>query len=378
MGELWPEDHRRAGPCRVFQAQFQRIHADLLCQNVENALDRKGRDRRARRPVGGRFRPIAHDIVTDRVLVRDVVGRKGAQARVHHRRAGEGAGLELELAFGCGDRAVLLDADLDPHRRAGGRARCFEYFVTAHHDLDRPPRFLGEQRRDRLEIDDGLAAESAADLGRRHANIADRHAEQFRGQCADHEMPLARGPDLGLTVGVEAGDAGMRLDIGLVHRRGLELLVDDLVGLGKAGLRVADLELDPLRDVRRLGRRRLDAAGDHVLEQQRRVGFHRVVDIDHVRQHLVVDLDQRGGFIRDRFADRRYRRDGVAFVQRLLARHHVARHVPEILCDPLRADIFEFMVGEVLGRHDRLDAGQRLRPSRCRSSGCAHARAASG
>ena len=140
----------------------------------------------------------------------------------------------------------LLDADLDPHRGARGRARGLEHLVAAHHDLDRPSRFLGEQSRDRLEIDDGLAAEAAADLGRRHANIADRHAEQFRGQRADYEMPLARRPDLGLAVGIEAGDAGMRLDIGLVHRRRLELLVDDLVGLGKAGIDIADLELDPL------------------------------------------------------------------------------------------------------------------------------------
>ena len=59
-------------------------------------------------------------------------------------------------------------------------------------------------------------------------------------------MSLARCPDLGLAVGIEPGDAGMRLDIGLVHRRRLELLVDDLVGLGKARVGVADLELDPL------------------------------------------------------------------------------------------------------------------------------------
>ena len=246
VAELWPEDHRRAGPCGVFQPQLQRVHADLLCQNVERALDRKGRDRRARRPVGGRFRPVADDVVTNGMLVRDVVGRKGAQARVHHRRAGEGARLELELAFGRGDRAVLLDADLDPHRGAGGRPRGFEHLVAAHHDLDRPPRFFGQQGGDRLEVDNGLAAEAAADLCRRHANIADRHTEQFRGQRADYEMPLARGPDLGLAVGVEPGDAGMRLDIGLVHRRRLELLVDDLVGLGKTRVRVTDLELDPL------------------------------------------------------------------------------------------------------------------------------------
>ena len=360
MGELWPEDHRRAGPCGVFEPQLQRVHANLLGQDVEHALDRKRRDRRARRPVGGRFRPVAHDVVAHRVLVRGVVGREGAQARIHDRRAREGAGLELELALGGGDRAVLFDADLDPHRGARGRARGLEHLVAAHHDLHRLPGLFGQQCGDRLEIDDGLAAKAAADLRRRHANIADRHAEQFRGQRADHEMPLARRPDLGLAIVIEAGDAGMRLDIGLVHRRGLELLVDDLVGLGKACIRVADLELDPLRDIRGLGRRRLDAAGDLVLEEQRRVGLHRLVDIDDVRQYLVIDIDQRRRFLGDRFADRRDRGDRVALIERLLARHDVARYVPEILRDPLRADIFEFMVGEVLGGDHRLDPGQCL------------------
>src|SRR5947209_9342695 len=39
---------------------------------------------------------------------------------------------------------------------------------------------------------------------------------------ADHEMPLARRPHVGLTVGIDFDDAGMRLDVALVHRRGLD------------------------------------------------------------------------------------------------------------------------------------------------------------
>ena len=174
-------------------------------------------------------------------------------------------------------------------------------------------------------------------------------------------MPLARRPDLGLAVVVEARGAGMRLDIGLVHRRCLEFLLDDLLGLGKAGIYIANLKLDPLRDVRGRGGRRLDAARDLVLEEQRSVRLHRFVDVDHVRQDLVIDLDKRGGFLSDRFADRRDCGDRVALVESLLARHDVARDVPEILGDPLRTLILEFMVREVLGGHDCLDAGQSLR-----------------
>ena len=104
----------------------------------------------------------------------------------------------------------------------------------------------------------------------------------------------------------------VRLDIGLVHRGGLELLLDHHVGLGEARVEIADVEFEPLGDVGRLGRRRLDAAGDHVLEQQRRVVRHRLVDVDDVRQHLVVDLDQRGASSAISLLSRGDGGDGVA------------------------------------------------------------------
>src|SRR5439155_4585006 len=47
MRQLWPVDHRRARSGGVLAAQFARIHADLFRQHVDDALDRKGGDRRA-------------------------------------------------------------------------------------------------------------------------------------------------------------------------------------------------------------------------------------------------------------------------------------------------------------------------------------------
>ena len=163
-------------------------------------------------------------------------------------------------------------------------------------------------------------------------------------------MALARAPELALAVGIEAGDAALRLDIGLMHRRGLERHLDDLVGRREAGLDVAEIELVALRDVRRRLRRRLDAARHHVLEQQRRVRLHRLVDVDDVRQHLVVDLDQRQRLVGDGLAGGRHGGDRMALIEHLLARHDVARHVPEVLRDALRADILELLLGEVLAR----------------------------
>ena len=84
----------------------------------------------------------------------------------------------------------------------------------------------------------------------------------------------------------------MGLDVALVHRLGGEFHLDDLVGLGKALFHVADPELGVLGNVGRRIRGRLEAAGDHVLVQQRRARLHGLDHVDDVGQHLVVDLDE--------------------------------------------------------------------------------------
>ncbi len=219
---------------------------------------------------------------------------------------------------------------------------------------------LRQQHRYRLEVDNRLAAKAAADLRRVALEVAQLHADQLGGQAADDEVALARAPDFALAVGVVFREAGMRLDIALMHGRRLELLLDDHVGFLEAGFDVADREVELLGDVRRLLRRRLHAARLHVLEQQRRVRLHRVVDVDDMRQDFVFDLDQRAGLGRRRRIDRGHRGDRVAFIEHLLARHDVAGHVPEVDRDALGADVGEILIGEILRRDDRLHARQLL------------------
>src|SRR5271168_2544917 len=108
-----------------------------------------------------------------------------AKAEIGEPGAREAAGLELELALGGDDLAVLGGADLDPHRRARGRAGRLEGVLAAHHQLDGQAGLLRQQGCDRLEIDHRLAAEAAADLGRIDAQIADAHLEQAGGVVAD-------------------------------------------------------------------------------------------------------------------------------------------------------------------------------------------------
>ena len=152
----------------------------------------------------------------------------------------------------------------------------------------------------------------------------------------------------------------MRLDVCLMHGGGLEFVFDHDVGFLKAGVHVAHGEFQDFGDVGRLGRRRFHTAGDHVLEQQRGVGGHRFIDVDDVRQHLVFDLDQGDRLFGDGVADRGDGGDGMAFVIDLLARHDVARDVPEVHRDAFRPDVVEFLRRQVGGGHDRLHTGQLL------------------
>ncbi len=351
---------RRLGavPGGVFLAQQQRVDAELAGELVEAAFDAERRDRRARCPISGDLRPVRHDIVADDVDVGDVVHRKAAHASRTHRRARKGPGLIFEREIGGDDPPVPLGADLDLDNPARGRPGPAEHFLAAHHHLDRPARLLGHRQGQRLEIDERLAAEPAADLGRDRADLRNIDAEQFGAIGAHHELALARAPDRALAVGRHRDDAGMRLDISLVHRLRRVAALDDDIGLAEPGFGVALGEGHPLGDVRRMGRLGIDALGEQIVVQQRSVGLHRLFDVDDVRQHMVVDLDQLAGFLGDR---RRGGGDGghcVPVIERPLARHAIGRQVSEIHRPFADERLFRGDRREILPSDHRLDPGQ--------------------
>jgi hypothetical protein len=183
--------------------------------------------------------------------------------------------------------------------------------------------------------------------------LGDVHAEQARAGVAHHEVALGADPELALAVRTDIGEAGVRLDIALVRRLGLEGALDDDVGLLEAGRDIAMAELVAAHDVGGLLGLRLHAVGEDGAVQDRRAGLHRLVDVGHVRQHFVVDLDQLQGFARRARIHRRDRGDGMALIQRLLARHDVVENVVE-------PGIAVGVILEVVAGHDRLHAGQLL------------------
>ena len=215
-----------------------------------------------------------------------------------------------------------------------------------------------QRHRDRFNIHHRLAAKRTANFSGMATQIAGFHAEQLGRHGAHHEMTLAGRPDFGLPVGIGARQTRVRLDVALMHRRGFETHFDDFFGGGKTRRHIADFKLDFFGDIRRLGRRRLDAARNHVLEQQRGVGFHRVFDVDHMRQHFVIDFDQLQRLGGNRRRGRGNRSQRVSFVQHFFTRHDVARHVPEILRHALRAEIFKFVIRQIGRRNHAFDARQ--------------------
>ena len=79
---------------------------------------------------------------------------------------------------------------------------------------------------------------------------------------------------------IDVGEAGLRLQIGVLDLLGGVDLLDDQVGFGEALLDIADADRDVLDDV--VGR---------IVVQHRRAGPQRLVGIEHRRQRLVDDLD---------------------------------------------------------------------------------------
>ena len=153
----------------------------------------------------------------------------------------------------------------------------------------------------------------------------------------------------------------MRLDVALVRHRGLELALEDHVRFAEAGVQVALGELQMRRGVAgvvALGtvhRGRVQA-----VVKQRRAVHHRIADIEHRRQQLVLDLNQFERVLGDVVVGGRHRGDGVSLVEHLVRRDDVVQHPLEVGGAFAGVDLFIAGAREVgIGDH-RLHTVQRL------------------
>ncbi len=128
-----------------------------------------------------------------------------------------------------------------------------------------------------------------------------------------------------MAVWADASKAGVRLDVALVSGLGAEGPFDHDVGFAEALLDVPMAELAGRGDIRGF------AIPAEALMKDRRTLLHCLFDIRDVRQHLVVDIDQLQRLLRYRRRGRRHCGDGVAVVERLIARHAVDQDVAQVV-----------------------------------------------
>ena len=203
------------------------------------------------------------------------------------------------------------------HRTGGA-----QHLAARERHLHRAFRLAREHDGDRFGIEGRLAAEAAAEFRLLDADLRGVDLEDLGQAIAIDPWRLRAAPEFDLTVLRIICDAGLRLDIALMHRLGVERLLDDDVGFREPLRRIADRQFVALDDVGRLFRvRPLHALGTQVIVQDRRAGLHRLDRVDDVRQHLVFDLDQFQRLLGDRLAGRGDGRDRMAFPIDLLARH---------------------------------------------------------
>ena len=349
---------RIAGDYGVLQAQRDRIDAELRREVVQRAFDREVDLRRAGRAIGLDRRAVGQDLPARDPGIGEAVVAERADQPGMGGVPGIGPGVVDEIDLRADQGAVGRRADPQLDHRAGGRAGGAKHLAPAHRQAHRTASLARQQHGDGLEVDAGLAAETAADLQRMDADVGLGHAEHRGGERADREMPLARRPDLGLPVGVPRGDADVGLDITLVDEFGGIAARGHGRRAGQGRGRVAARQGDLHRHVGGTLGRGLDALGEDAVVKQRRIVAHRCLGIEDMGQDLVVHRDQRQGFLRDAGRSRRHGCHGVAVVENLLVRHAGARDVDDVARAFARADRQRFEVGKVRAGDDRLDPGQ--------------------
>ena len=234
---------------RVQQPELDGVDSELLCYLVHHRLRRELGVRRARRAVCRGLGLVENNVVGVHDGVRDVVRREDALGGSPDRRAGIRSRLERQMRLGRDEFAFLRRAHLDPDVGAGRRAGGLELIRAAHRHLDRMARLLGQHGHDRLSVRLELAAKAAADLLRRQLDLRQGHVEHLRRGVTNVEGALGTVPDVDAPVVAPVDGAGVRLDVALVHRRGVELALDDHVGFLEALGDIAPLVLRVIGDV---------------------------------------------------------------------------------------------------------------------------------
>ncbi len=308
-------DHRLVRADDVARLELQRVQAQAAGQFVEGGLDGEHHLAEAVAAEGARRDVVrVHRVGVD-LLVQGAVDRHGlADAVEHHGRAVVAVRARVrdhaQLEGGEGAVAARARLQMDGEGVPGGGAvELLGARVVQFHRAAQPEH---RQRDDVLDQHLLFAAEAAADPACHHPDLLQRQVVQRAQGAAREERGLRAGPHGEAAVLVEPGDGSVRLQTGVLPALGAEgVLVDD-VGLGEAGLDVADLAV-------RLAHHIVLGAGDPVdlrvlVVDHGRAGPHGLLGVEDGGQHLVGHLDPAAALFGRPLAVGDYGRDALAHV----------------------------------------------------------------
>ena len=248
--------------------------------------------------------------------------------------------------------------------RAWCRACRAQHLTPRHDHFHWATGEFGQEQGYRFQIHRGLAAKTAADLGRHDFDIPAVHLQHRAAQLAHGKRPLGADPDRCLAVLVILRHRVMGLDIALVDHRGVKLTFDYDLSRGKPGSEVAPRELDMVGDIGLFIITGIDAGGPQVRVEDHRVVPHGFAHVLDKGQRFVFYADELERFLGNVGAGRRNGRDRMAVVQDFVAGHNIRSQVTWV--DKVLADLQHprFNLGKVRPGNDRFDARQGLRLGR--------------
>jgi hypothetical protein len=346
--------------------------------HVDVALDRESHLRRAGRTHMAAGHGVGIDAQhLDRAIRHTISpGELGIAAvkRRHGNEAGIGAGVEdhprLDREQPC------VGGDAGAQRDAGGMARVprRQFLERIHHHLDRPAGGTRQVAAKERVHQRSLAAKIAADRDGIEPDAMLRHADGRRHMSARDMKAFIGDPHIDEPVRADRDEAGMRLDIALMHRGNGEVMFKDLMRRreGVRDIAMPHLELrDHVRN-RRIhtelavasGRRpRQDLDCFRMDDGRRRP--HRVLGAEDSRQLRILDIHEFERGLRDLDGIGRDRRHFLADEARhaLGEQWNILAHTAIACIGHIAAGQHGMNAGERLGAPhiDRDDAGAGMR-----------------
>ena len=223
-----------------------------------------------------------------------------------------GAAALVAFAFHRGDPAVLAHAELEADVGLRPAAMGDEGLLAVDHHAHAAAGAAREQRGDELDVERfGAAAEAAADMRLDHADLRHVHVEDLRQHQVDVIGHLRAGVHgHALAHGVVFGDRGMHLHLVLTDLGAIVAALAHEIGALEALLHAAELEQHVA----------LDIAGLACMDDGGALG-HRLLRGVVGRQFAHGELDQRDRALGGGVVDGGDRRDRLAAVAHLVARH---------------------------------------------------------